>query len=211
MKFLAQIFGLGLGLLGGFQLSTRAASHHRPYPMPHQFAMLLEHPLRLSYRPAQKVLEDLALEPGMTVLDLGCGTGTYLCEVAQAVGESGLVHGVDLQQPLLYQARTRVTEAGFVDRVHLHCCGAYAMPMTDESVDIAFLIATFSQIPDKLAALAELHRVLRPKASLVISEELLDPAYLPASIVHHWLADTGFHYVAQSGSPFCYSTRYVKG
>lgn len=211
MKFLTQILGLGLGLLGGLQLSTRLASHHRPHPMPHQLATLLDHPLRLGYRSAQKIVENLALEPGMTVLDLGCGTGTHLCEVAQAVGESGLVHGVDLQQPLLYKARTRITEAGLTDRIHLHCCGAYAMPIPDESVDVAFLIATFSQIPDKLAALAELHRVLKSKASLVISEELLDPAYLPANIVHHWLADTGFHYAAQSGSPFCYSTRYVKG
>ena len=176
MKFFTHTIGLGLGLLAGSQFSLRLASHRQPYPMPHQFADALDHPLRLCYRPPQKTVDGFGLGTGMTVLDLGCGTGIYLCEMAQRVGDGGIVHGVDLQQPLLNKAKVRVASSGLMGRVRLHCSGAYELPMADESVDVAVLIATFSQIPDKLSALAELYRVLKPNARLIISEELPDPA-----------------------------------
>ena len=67
------------------------------------------------------------------------------------------------------------------------------------------MIATLPQIPNKLLALAELSRVLKPDARLAISEELPDPAYVPPGTTRHWLSEAGFRYGGQSGSLFCYS------
>ncbi len=196
-------FGLGSALSS--QVSLRVACHTQPRPMPHQFAKVLDHPLRMKYRNPVETLGHFGFAPGMTVLDLGCGTGTFTVDMARMVGETGIVHAVDLQQPLIDQTRQRLSEAELLGCVHLHCCGAYQLPLADDSVDLAVLIATLAQIPNKLLVLAELSRVLKPGARLAISEELPDPAYVPPVTIGKWLGEAGFRFGGQIGTLFCYS------
>jgi ubiquinone/menaquinone biosynthesis C-methylase UbiE len=205
LNFLNNSLFFSLGSALGSQVSLRVACHTQPRPMPHQFAKVLDHPLRMKYRDPVETLGHFGFAPGMTVLDLGCGTGTFTVEMARMVGENGIVHAVDLQQPLIEQTRHRISEAGLIDRVHLHCSGAYQLPLADDSVDLAVLIATLAQIPNKLLALAELSRVLKPGARLAISEELPDPAYVPPVTIGKWLSEAGFRYGGQIGTVFCYS------
>lgn len=205
LTFLNNSLFFSLGSALGAQISLRVACHTQPRPMPHQFASVLDHPLRMKYRNPVETLGIFGFTPGMTVLDLGCGTGTFTVEMARLVGEQGIVHAVDLQQPLVEQTRRRVTEAGLADRVQLHCAGAYQLPLADDSVDLAVLIAALPQIPNKLLALAELNRVLKPDARLAISEELPDPAYVPPITTGNWLTEAGFCFGGQSGTFFCYS------
>jgi len=199
----ALFFSLGAAI--GSQVSLRVGCHTQPRPMPHQFAKVLDHPLRMKYRDPGETLGLFGFAPGMTVLDLGCGTGTFTVEMARMVGENGVIHAVDLQPPLIEQTRQRVTAAGFTERVRLHCAGAYQLPLADDSIDLAIVIATLPQIPNKLLALAELRRVLKPGARLAVSEELPDPAYVPPGLTRQWLTEAGFRHGGQSGTFFCYS------
>lgn len=64
-----------------------------------------------SYR--EKTVAALALEPGDTVVDLGCGTGLNLQFLQAAVGPSGRVIGVDLTDAMLAEARKRADSAGW--------------------------------------------------------------------------------------------------
>jgi ubiquinone/menaquinone biosynthesis C-methylase UbiE len=204
-NFLNNSLFLGLGSALGSQVSLRVGCHTLPRPMPHQFAKALDHPLRLKYRDPVETLGPFGFAPGLTVLDLGCGTGTFTVDMARMVGENGIVHAVDLQQPLVAQTQRRLTEANLVERVHVHCCGAYQLPLADDSIDLAVMIATLPQIPNKFLALAELSRVLKPGARLAISEELPDPAYVPPNVTRQWLSEAGFRYGGQTGTFFCYS------
>jgi ubiquinone/menaquinone biosynthesis C-methylase UbiE len=63
-------------------------------------------------------VDALALSPGDTVVDLGCGTGANLSHLRDAVGSSGTVVGVDLTPGMLTQAQERVENAGWAN-VHL--------------------------------------------------------------------------------------------
>ena len=209
MRQLTNSLFFTLGALVGSQVKLRYDHYQQPHPMPHQFGRLLDHPWRLRYRKPDETLDTLGITPAMTVLDLGCGTGAFTVELAQRVGADGRVHAVELQAPFLQQARQRVAVAGLQDRVHFHHCGAYALPLETSSIDLALVIATLSQIPNKWVALSELRRVLKPGARLLISEELLDPAYAPAPVVRRWVSTAGYRYVGQSGTPFCYSQLYV--
>ena len=65
-------------------------------------------------------VEHLALQPGQTVLDIGCGTGMSLDLLQQAVGPQGQVVAVDQCREMLEQARRRVDCAGW-DQVELVC------------------------------------------------------------------------------------------
>lgn len=209
MRQLTNSLFFTLGALVGSQVKLRFDHYQQPYPMPHQWGQLLDHPWRLRYRKPAEMVDTLGITPQMTLLDLGCGTGVFTVELAQRIGPDGAVHAIDLQEPFLRQAQQRVQSTGRQERVYFHHGGAYALPLETNSVDLALLVATLSQIPNKLVALSELRRVLKPGARVVISEELPDPAYAPPPLVRRWLVAAGYRFVMQSGTPFCYSQQYV--
>lgn len=208
MRQLTNSLFFTLGAIVGSQVKLRFDHYTKPRPLPHQWGRLLHHSWRLWYRKPAETLSVFGFAPGMTVLDLGCGAGIFTVEMAQMVGEGGQVHAVDLQEPLLRQAHQRVQAAGLQSRVHFHHCGAYALPLETNSIDLAVVVATLAQIPDKGAALRELYRVLKPGARLAISEEMPDPAYVPPQITRRWVEAAGYRYSGQSGSFFCYSQLY---
>lgn len=187
----------------------RIACRRNPHPMPHQFANLLDHSLRMRYRDPVETLGEMGFAAGMTVLDLGCGTGTFTVEMARMVGSTGTVHAVDLQQSLLDTAADRIQQANLPAAVHFHHSGAYRLPLEQSSVDLAVVIATLSQIPDSILVLAELRRVIKAGGRLAISEELPDPAYVLPQVTRRRAEASGFGFVHQSGSPFCYTQLFV--
>ncbi|MEZ4714168.1 MAG: methyltransferase domain-containing protein [Caldilineaceae bacterium] len=207
-KTVLNLASLQAGAVIGAQTTLRAANYQQPRPMPHQFAGLLEHPLRLRYRHPADLLGELGIAAGMTVLDLGCGSGLYTVEMARMVGAGGVVHALDIQPALVEQTRQRLLSAALADRVQFHCSGAYALPLPAHCVDLAVLVATLGEIPDKEAALSELRRVLKPNGILGVSEELLDPGYLPAGAVMRRLESNGFRFGGRHGSFFCYNLLY---
>ncbi len=209
LRPLTNSLSLSLGLLLGSQTVLRAAIATHPFPMPHQFGKLLDHPLRMQYRNVSETLGLFGFSAGMTVLDLGCGTGTFTVEMARMVGKNGLVHAADLQQPLLNASRQHVAEAGLSERVKFHNCAANKMPLTDESVDLVVMIATLGEIADKIDVLAEIRRVLKRGGRLAISEELPDPAYLPPMLVRQHVEEAGLQMLGRLGNPFCFSMLFL--
>ncbi len=196
------------GTAVGTQAGLRYTHRKEPRPFPHQFAALLDHRLRQRYRDPVKTITPFGIAPGSTVLDLGCGTGLFTLEMAREVGQDGVVHAVDIQEEMLAHARNRTRSAGLDRRVRFHHTGAYTLPLETDSIDIAILIATLSEIPQPLLALEELRRVIRPGGRLAVSEELPLPSYQPVQIVRRWLHQAGYRYGGQQGTPFCYSLLY---
>ncbi|MEZ4558989.1 MAG: methyltransferase domain-containing protein [Caldilineaceae bacterium] len=111
MKFLVNSLAAGAGSVIGTQVSLRVGQQRAPHPMPHQFAPLLDHGLRLRYRDPLETLGLFGIAPGMTVLDLGCGTGLFTAAMARMVGPTGTVHAVDVQQPMLDATAARLAAA----------------------------------------------------------------------------------------------------
>jgi SAM-dependent methyltransferase len=211
IQSLTGAISFGTGAAVGVDTGVRISFLKQPRPLPHQWSALLDHPLRLRYRDPAATLGPYGIAAGMHLLDLGCGTGTFTVEMARLVGETGKVHAVDIQKPMLDKAKARVEAAGLGNRVVFHHSGAYRLPLPDQSIDLALLIATLPEIPDRVQALNEVRRVLKDDGRLVLSEEMLHPAYVPASLERRWLRLTGFRYAGQLGTPFCYSLVYAKG
>ena len=111
MYLLTNSLLIGLGTVLGNQVTQRLVYHRSPHPMPHQFAEMLDHPWRLRYRKPEETVGALGIAAGMTVLDLGCGTGVFTVEMAAMVGPTGSVHAIDLQRPLLTRAQERAQQA----------------------------------------------------------------------------------------------------
>jgi ubiquinone/menaquinone biosynthesis C-methylase UbiE len=110
----------------------------------------------------EPLLAPAELAAGQTVVDYGCGPGGLAVELARRVGESGRVHGVDLNRELLDRARRRAERDGVAGRIELHHVTDDRIPLKADSVDRVVCKNVLEYVPDLEAALAEFRRVLRP-------------------------------------------------
>ena len=114
-----------------------------------------------------------AIEPGATVLDLGCGAGTDLLIAAQMVGPEGRVIGVDMTSSMLTRARASAREIGVDDRVELHESLIESLPLEDGSIDVVISNGVIDLVPDKDAVFAEIDRVLRSGGRLQVADVVI--------------------------------------
>lgn len=133
----------------------------------------------------RQAIELLALQPGQTVLDLGCGTGLSLAPLVQAVGPSGHVVGVEQCPAMIQRAQQRVAEHGWPG-VELLC-----QPVQDAALQGWADAAIFHFTHDILlspAALAQVLRHLKPGARVVATGLQWAPPWAWASNLWVWSA-----------------------
>ncbi len=115
----------------------------------------------------RQVLADLELQVGLTVLDVGCGPGTDLSDLADGVSATGTVIGVDHDPAMLAAARELV---GSRDGVELRLGDAHALPLGDGSIDRARVDRVLQHVDDPAQVVRELRRVCRPGALVALAE-----------------------------------------
>lgn len=108
------------------------------------------------------------LEPGMRLLDFGCGPGTITVGLAGAV-HPGEVVGIDLSDEVLGHAGAAVAAAG-LDNVVLERASAYEVPAEEASFDVAYAHQVLQHLADPVAALEEVRRVLRPGGLVAVRD-----------------------------------------
>jgi SAM-dependent methyltransferase len=99
-----------------------------------------------------------------TILDVGAGTGTLIREASRRWPEAELI-ALDPSAEMLAVAGAHLRGDG-ASRVRLEVAAAAAMPLSTGSVDVAVSSFTLQLVPDRPAALREIHRVLRPGGRL---------------------------------------------
>jgi demethylmenaquinone methyltransferase/2-methoxy-6-polyprenyl-1,4-benzoquinol methylase len=120
--------------------------------------------------------------PGHVILDLAGGTGDLARAFARIVGERGRVVLADINAAMLEHGRRRLVDAGIAGNVELAQVDAEALPFADNSFDRVAIAFGLRNVTGKEAALAEMHRVLKPGGKVLILEfsrpaSAIKPAY----------------------------------
>ena len=104
-------------------------------------------------QPPSMIIEALNLKPGMTVLEVGCGSGFYTVEVAKAIQPDGVVYAVDIQEGMLEKLRDRMERENVQNITPILADAEGTIPLDDGIVDAAFSVAVIPEIPDPVQAL----------------------------------------------------------
>jgi len=115
----------------------------------------------------REVLRMLDLRPGEHVVDIGAGPGFLATEMAAALGPDGRVHAVDPSENMRALAATRTRPPGAAP-VEISAGSATTLPLPDGGVDAAVATQVLEYVTDVAAALAELHRVVRPGGRVLL-------------------------------------------
>lgn len=105
----------------------------------------------------------LAPAPGEVILDIGCGAGQTVAQLAARVGPRGRVIGVDIAAPLLDIARRRTAD---LVQVRLVEADAQALDLPAASADAIFSRFGVMAFDDPAAAFANFRRLLKPAGAL---------------------------------------------
>ena len=136
-------------------------------------------------RLAEQAIDELHLRPGDTVVDLGTGTGWNLTRLAQRVGPTGRVIGVDISPGMLDQARNNIGDLENVQLVEADIATYQPPP------DTTAVISTFAieMRPDYDAIIKRLATTIRPGGRIAVTG-LRHADHWPA-----WLSDTGSRFM----------------
>jgi ubiquinone/menaquinone biosynthesis C-methylase UbiE len=142
--------------------------------------MALSYRVRDALKSRQPYLEEAGVSAGMTLLDFGCGPGSYVVPAARMVERSGRVYALDRNPAAIKATAARVAKAGLTNVKTLLSDGVTGLRYN--SVDVVLLYDIFHHLEQPNAVLEELRRVLKPAGILSAHDHHLKGLLLTQSI-----------------------------
>jgi SAM-dependent methyltransferase len=197
-------------LLGMIAIIWRFSSHRSSIPCPTWLSWLVEldNPF-LKNNSARQIIQHLALEPGMKVLDFGCGPGRLTIPVAKQIGPTGEVTAFDIQAGMLQRVRVKA-QTEQLDNIQFIQGGAGEGKLGYNQYDRALLVTVLGEIPDQKAAMAEIFDSLKPSGILSVTEVIADPHFQRRESVARMANSVGFVETAFFGNRLSYTINFEK-
>ena len=146
------------------------------------------------YKPENvaRVLDEVEIREGDTILDFGCGPGGYTFGAALRVGKTGVVYALDKTRIAGKYIMKGAREHNLENIVFIHSSGETRL--ADESVDVVLLYDTFHMLKNKGMVLTELHRVLKTEGILSFSDH-----HMQEEKIMKAFEDSGLYHLLEKG------------
>ena len=129
------------------------------------------------------LLESLAVEPGQTACDLGCGNGFYTVELARRVGPRGVVYAVDIQPEMLHLLAERAAREGLTNIRPV--LGTVIDPrLPPGKIDLVLCVDVYHEFSHPEAMLGRIAASLAPQGRLVLAEFRGEDPAVPIKPLH---------------------------
>lgn len=145
------------------------------------FLMSLEFWLRDLRHPPVKILREAGAGPGQTILDYGCGPGSFSIAAAQLVGPNGKVYAVDINPIALRAVSRKALKRGFNNITPVLAHDTCNLPVAE--VGVAILYDVLHDLPDPPEVLALLHRTMKAEGILTVSDHHMTEPDIISTVV----------------------------
>ncbi len=191
-------------------LVWRLASNRQSLPCPSWLGWMVEmdNPFTKTNR-ASTIISLLDLQPGMKVLDAGCGPGRLSIPVAKAIGPQGELTALDLQPEMLARVQEKAAAAGLTNLRYVQA-GLGEGKLEKAYYDCAMLVTVLGEIPNQAAALQEIYECLKPGGRLSITEVIFDPHFQSRESVQRTANKVGFRETGFFGKRLAYTMHFQK-
>ncbi|MCP4197802.1 MAG: class I SAM-dependent methyltransferase [Proteobacteria bacterium] len=156
---------------------TKGDNKHREmahdFSDPEHWRQVFDDPERDVRQMPDHVVEIMKIAPGMTVADLGAGTGYFLPYLSKAVGENGMVLGLDVEQSLVDYMNERAKNEG-LSNVEARVVEADNPALEPQSVDRILIVNTWHHLPDRVAYAKKLATALSRAGALFIVDVTIE-------------------------------------
>lgn len=168
MATMAIVIGVVAPALADNAHADRATSHRRFNDVAH-WSSVFDDPKRDEWQQPDRIVAALKLEPGMSVADIGAGTGYFSRRLSSAVGASGAVFVVEVEPNLVTHLRDRAETEKTANVIPV-LASADNPRLPAASIDLALFVDAYHHVDGRLAYLAVLKRALRAGGRVAIVE-----------------------------------------
>lgn len=123
------------------------------------------------------------LQPGLQVLDIGCGTGKAACRIAKEFDCK--VIGISPSKVCVDNAAAKAAELALESQVQFRIGDGTRPEFADSSYDCAWVMESSHLMPDKAALIRECSRILKPGGRLVLCDVMLDHKLMLEEVITH--------------------------
>ncbi len=115
----------------------------------------------------EQIVQAVGIKPGMSVADVGAGTGLFTLPFSKAVGSEGKVYAVEIAKNFLEHIKARAKRAE-AENVQTVLCTEKSVELPEASLDLAFICDVYHHFEYPQATMESLHRALKPGGELVV-------------------------------------------
>ncbi len=157
---------------------------------------------------AESIINHLAIEPTMSILDIGCGPGRLTIPLAEKLTD-GKVVALDMQQGMLDRIKAKAIEKS-LDNITYVNTKLEDEQLTENKYDRVLLVTVLGEIPTPKRAFKTIFRTLKPGGILSVTEIIFDPHFQRQKTVLLLATEVGLEQTAIFGNAIAYTMHLQK-